>query len=112
MAEAYKILGQLAPSGTTETVLYVSPLSTETLVTNITVTNRGATTQTFDIYIYQSVVSNGTTSPAVNSLYKNISVAANTTVILQPGITLPAQNTIVAKGNSNLTISAYGVELS
>jgi hypothetical protein len=51
-------------------------------------------------------------SPRLNNLYKNNTVAANSSITLQPGITLGSQNSIVAKGTSNLTFSAYGVELS
>ena len=112
MAETYKILGQIAPAGTTETVHYTSPASTQALITNITVTNRTNSSQTFDINVYDSVVYNGTTSPVLNNLYKNVSILANQSVTLEPGITLAAQKTIVARGTANLTISAYGVELS
>lgn len=52
MAETYKILGQLAPTDTLEKVLYTSPTWTQTLITNITVTNRSNTPQTFDVNIY------------------------------------------------------------
>ena len=203
MAETYKILGQIAPAGTAETVLYTSPASTQALITNITVTNRTNSSQTFDINVYDSVkVSNdlidvsantfvavatssttaasstdgitwtertmpssdywssvafgnstfvavadssssatsstdGITwtlrtlpssaswkaatyglpsvqyaSPAINNIYKTATILANQSEILEPGITLAAQKTIVARGTSNLTISAYGVELS
>jgi hypothetical protein len=51
-------------------------------------------------------------SPALNNLYKNATIYANSSEILEPGITLGAQNSIVVKGNSNLTFSAYGMEIS
>jgi hypothetical protein len=112
MPEAYKILGQLAPSDTTENVLYTSPANTQTIVNNIVVANRSASAQTFDISIYNSIVSNGTTSPALNNLYKNATIAANSFQILEPGVILNPQNSIVIKGNSSLTFSSYGVEIS
>ena len=112
MAETYKILGQVAPSDTSEQILYSTPSATQAIVTNITVVNRSGSAQTFDVNVYNSVPSGSITSPAVNNVYKGVSVAANTFAILEPGITLDAQNSIVVKGNSNLTFSASGVELS
>ena len=112
MPELYKVLGQLSPVDTTENVLYVSPANTQSLISNITVVNRSASAQTFDINIYTSVVGNGTTSPASNNLYKNVTIAANSFQVLEPGITLAPQNSIVVRGNSNLTFSTYGLEIS
>ena len=52
------------------------------------------------------------TSLAINNIYKTATILANESEVLEPGIVLGAQKTIVARGTSNLTISAYGVELS
>jgi hypothetical protein len=52
------------------------------------------------------------TSPAVNNIYKNATVQANSYQVLQPGIVLGAQNAIVVKGTANTTFSVYGVELT
>lgn len=51
-------------------------------------------------------------SPAVNNLYKNVSIDENQFEILEPGIVLGAQNSIVVKGTANTTFSVYGVEIS
>jgi hypothetical protein len=53
-------------------------------------------------------------SPNINKLYSSSAVGANQTVVLEPGITLPASASIVVKDRSsgNLTFSTYGVELS
>lgn len=112
MAETYKILGQLATSDTGEYVLYVSPANTQAIITNVTVVNRTSSAQTFDINVYDSVVSNGTTSPAVNNVFKNVNLDASSTAILEPGITLGAQNSLVVRGTANTTFSVYGLELS
>jgi hypothetical protein len=114
MPEIYKILGQVAPADSEENILYSSPAATQTLVTNITVVNRSSSAQTFDVYVYTSVpsVSAGYSSPVLNSLYKNTAISANATEILEPGITLGAQNSIVVKGTANITFSVYGVEIS
>ena len=54
MAETYKKLGSVAPTDNSEQTLYTTPASTETLVSNITVTNRSANSATFDIAVYDS----------------------------------------------------------
>lgn len=55
-----------------------------------------------------------TASPPQNNLYKTSAIDANETLILEPGISLSPQNSVVVKDNSsgNLTFSTYGVELS
>jgi hypothetical protein len=52
------------------------------------------------------------TSPASKSLYKNITLAANSSRILEPGIVLGASNSITVKGTANTTFSTFGVEIS
>lgn len=49
MAEAYKILGQSAPSAATLTSAYTVPASTEAIVSTISVCNRSTTPTTFRI---------------------------------------------------------------
>jgi hypothetical protein len=51
-------------------------------------------------------------SPAVNNVYKNASIDENQFEVLEPGIVLGAQNSIVVKGTANTTFSVYGTELS
>jgi hypothetical protein len=112
MPETYKILGQVATSDTTEKVLYTSPAGTQALITNITAVNRTNTSQTFDVNIYNFVVSDGTTSTPLNNLYKDAAIQSNSFEILEPGIVLGAQNSIVVRGTADTIFSAYGVELS
>jgi hypothetical protein len=68
--------------------------------------------KTWQDVIYGGPLTTLYSSPALNNLYKNVTIAANSSEILEPGITLGAQNSIVIKGNSNLTFSAYGMEIS
>jgi hypothetical protein len=51
-------------------------------------------------------------SSSSSSLYKNTTIAANSFQVLEPGITLAPQNSITVRGNSNLTFSTYGLEIS
>lgn len=48
----------------------------------------------------------------IHSLYKNVTIPANTSKVLEPGVVLGSENSILIKGSSDLTFSAYGVELS
>jgi hypothetical protein len=48
----------------------------------------------------------------VHSLYKNVTIPANTSKVLEPGVVLGSENSVLIKGSSDLTFSAYGVELS
>jgi len=68
MAEVYKILGQIATSDTTEQILYSSPASTQSIITNITAVNRTSSAQTFDVSVFTSV-------PSVASVTNNFYVA-------------------------------------
>jgi hypothetical protein len=56
MAESYKRLGAVAPTDDKYTLLYTSPAATEALVSNVTVTNRSASAQTFDVQVFESGV--------------------------------------------------------
>ena len=56
MTESYKRLGAVAPTDDGYTLLYTSPAATEALVSNITVTNRSASAQTFDVQVFESGV--------------------------------------------------------
>lgn len=56
MPESYKKLGSLVASDSKEYVLYSSPASTQSLVSNITVTNRSSSSAAFDINIYNENV--------------------------------------------------------
>jgi hypothetical protein len=51
-------------------------------------------------------------SPQLNNIYKGATIQANASEILEPGIVLGAQNSIVVKGTANTTFSVYGVELT
>ena len=49
-------------------------------------------------------------SPVVNNVYKTATIQANTSEVLEPGIVLAPNNTVVVRGSSTMAFSAYGVE--
>lgn len=106
MTETYKVLGRFAPSDTSENLLYTVPSNTSAIITNITVVNRGGTTGTFSIRSTEGTLGNN------SYLYKSAQISANTSEILETGITLAAGGKIYVTGTSSFTFSVYGIELS
>lgn len=88
MPETYKILGQVAPSNTNEKVLYTSPVGTQTLVTNMTVANRSASSQTFDINVYNTAKVDNDFAPFVSNIFVSLpSTNGNTGNYSTDGVT-------------------------
>ena len=108
MADTIKILGQSAPSATTLTDLYTVPASTQTVVSSITVCNRGATRTSFRV----STAIAGAADANSQYIYYDVPIDANDTFIATVGITLNTTDKIrVYAGNANLTFHAYGTEV-
>lgn len=106
---SYKILGQSAPSATTETALYTVPASTETIISTITVCNRAATTATYRIY----VADNGAATANAQYIAYDASISGNQTVALTLGITLNSTDVIRVYGSTaNLSFNAFGTEIA
>lgn len=109
MATTLKTLGQSAPGATTETTLYTVPAATSTVVSSITICNRGGTATTFRI---SAAVGGGATANT-DYIYYDTAIAANTTFIATIGSTHAATDKIkVYAGNANLTFNAFGQENS
>lgn len=109
MATAYKVLGQSAPSATTATTLYTVPSATETVVSTVTVCNRGATAGTFRI----SVRPNGATLADRHYLVFDASCASYDTITLTLGITMDASDVLeVYASSANFSFNAFGSEIS
>ena len=49
MSDTLKVLGQQAPSGTTETILYTVPTATQTTISSIVVCNRSGSGVTYRV---------------------------------------------------------------
>ena len=52
MADAIKVLGQLAPSATTTETLYTAPNLAQTTVSSLVICNRNAGNQTFRVSVH------------------------------------------------------------
>lgn len=108
MPTNYKILAQ-ATSATADTAFYTVPSATETVVSTITVCNRGTASATYRI----NTRIDGTATGNSNYLAYDATVSGNDTVALTLGISLNASDQIsVMASNTNLTFQAFGAEIT
>jgi hypothetical protein len=108
MAKNYKVLGQSAPSATTSTDVYTVGSATQSIISTITVCNRGATSTTYRIAIRP----NGATLANQHYLAYDVVIGATDTSALTLGITCDAADVItVYAGNANLSFNIFGSEI-
>lgn len=109
MPTIYKVLGQSAPSATTNTDVYTSPASTQTVISTITIANRAASSATFRIAIRPG----GAAIATSHYIAFDSTVAANDATNLTLGVTLAATDVVtVYASNTNLTFSLFGSQIS
>ena len=109
MAQAYKVLGQIAPAATTATAIYTVPSATEAVVSSIVVCERGGSAATFRL----SVRPNGATLASQHYLVYDADISANDTIILTIGVTLDATDVLEGYASTgDLTFQAYGSEIT
>lgn len=109
MAETYKVLGQSSPSATTATTLYTCPSATQTVISTISVCNRGASSGTFRI----AVRPNGATLANQHYLVFDASVAAKDTLFLSIGATIDAADILeIYASSADFSFNAFGSEIS
>jgi len=109
MAYSYKVLGQSAPSATTNTDVYTVGSGKQAIVSTITVANRSATPRSYRIAIRPA----GATIANQHYLAYDIAIAANDTTALTLGITLTATDVVTVYASSaDLSFGVYGSEIS
>lgn len=109
MATAYKVLGQSAPSATTATALYTVPSATETVVSTVTVCNRGSSAGTFRV----SVRPDGASLANQHYVVYDASCAAKDTITLTLGLTIDASDVLeVYASTADFSFNAFGSEIS
>ena len=109
MANAYKILGQVADASANDVELYLVPSATEAIVSTIVVTNREAAANTFRI----ATKSDNSAVADTDYIAYDTSIAANDSLTLTLGITLEAGAEIsVGASDANVTFQAYGTEIT
>lgn len=109
MASAYKVLGQINPTGGSMTTLYTVPANTQAVLSTVTICNQAASTATFTIAVQPA----GATLVSKNYINYNTSLPANDTITLTLGITLGATDLIACSANtSTVSFNAFGSEIS
>lgn len=109
MPTNYKVLGQSAPSATTDTTLYTVPSATETIISTIVIANRAASAGTYRIAIRP----NGTTLANSHYVAFDVAIAANDSTALTLGITIDASDVVTVRASSaDMTFTAFGSEIS
>ena len=109
MATAYKVLGQSAPSATTNTNVYTVPAATEAVISTITITNRAGTGATYRVAIRPD----GDVLADEHYLAYDVAIGANDTTPLTLGLTLDANDVItVYCSTADFSIGVFGSEIS
>lgn len=108
MATTYKVLGQSAPSATTNTTLYTVPSATSAVASTLSICNRGVST-TFRIAVRPA----GATIANEHYIVYDNYVSAGDTVFLTLGITLAATDVVTVRaGTANTSFSLFGSEIT
>lgn len=108
MATTYKVLGQSAPSATTDTTLYTVPASKAAIVSTIVIANRDSSSATFRIAVRPA----GASIANQHYIAYGVSVGANDSTALTLGVTLATTDVITVYASSaNLTFNAFGSEV-
>jgi glucose-6-phosphate dehydrogenase assembly protein OpcA len=109
MPTTYKVLGQSAPSATTNTNLYSVPAATSAVVSTIVVANRVGTSATYRIAIRPA----GAAIANQHYIAYDVAVSAADSTTLTLGITLAATDIItVYASTANLSFSVFGSEIT
>lgn len=109
MATTYKVLGQSAPSATTNTDVYTVPSATEAVISTVTICNRGGSSATYRI----AVRPDAATIANEHYIAYDTTVPANDTIALTLGITANAADVVtVYASNANLSFNFFGSEIA
>lgn len=108
MATTYKVLGQSAPSATTNTTLYAVPAATSAVCSTLVVCNRGTST-TFRVAVRPA----GASLADSHYLVYDGLLNQYESVFLTIGISLAATDVVtVYAGTANTTFGLFGSELT
>jgi len=109
MANAYKVLGQLADASANNVTLYTVPASTETVISTMVIANRENAENTFRV----SIRPDGATLSNEHYIAYDTPVSANDTIFLTLGMTLDATDLVtVGSSDANVSFSLFGTEIS
>lgn len=108
MATTYKVLGQSAPSATTDTDVYTVPAGTQAIISTICVCNRTQGELNFRI----AVRPNGAAISNQHYIAYDSKVSGQDSLFITVGITADAGDVITVYASSaNLSFNVYGSEI-
>ena len=110
MATVYKVLGQSAPTVTTNVDLYTVPAATSAVISTLNIANLTGDNVTFSVYVRVA----GAAAAGLNTLEKNVTLTGNGIFSATQGLTLAATDVItISTGTANaLSFQAFGSEIS
>lgn len=109
MATNFLVLGQAAPSATTNSTLYTTPSSTQAVLSTIFVCNRGDSAAMFRI----AVRPDGASLQNQHYLFYDNEVDAKATIAITTGVTLGDTDVVtVYSSSASLSFSAFGSEVT
>ena len=109
MAITYKVLGQSAPSATTNTDVYTVGAGKQATISTITVTNRAATSATYRI----AVRPDGAAIANQHYIAYDATVGANDSITWTIGMTCDAADVVtVYASTANLSVNIFGAEIA
>ncbi len=105
----YKVLGQSAPSATTDTDVYTVPSATEAVISTIVIANRSGSDATYRI----AVRPDGATIANEHYVAYDITVGAGDSTALTLGVTMNAADVLTVQASSaDLSFNVFGSEIS
>ena len=108
MPSVYKVLGQSAPSATTDTDIYTVPAANSAVTSTLAVANRGPST-TFRVAVRPAGANLANQHYVIYDNY----VEQYDSVFLTVGMTLAATDVVtVYAGSANLSFSLFGSEIT
>jgi hypothetical protein len=109
MAQTHKILGQVAPSGVSNTNLYTVPASTQAIVSTLSICNTGSASTTYRVAVRPT----GEAIANKHYITYDSYAEANNSTFLTLGLSLGAADVVtVYAGSGVLSFGLFGVEIS
>ena len=109
MAITYKVLGQSAPSATTNTDVYTVGAGKQSTISTIAICNRASTQATYRIAIRPD----GAAIANSHYIAYDSIIAGNDTVFLTVGITVDASDVVtVYASTADTSFNIFGVEIA
>lgn len=109
-AAAYKVLGQVAPTATTETTLYTAPGGAQAIGATLAICNITTTVVKVTVRVRPA----GAAAVNKHYLLKDVSVLPGTTPLVRGGITLAATDVVSVQLDTanGAAVQLFGTELS